>query len=65
MTSRAASFLNNTREPDRSVISTSSARIKDTTSDQRMSDGVGLANTRSSVRRCLERNVAMPAETGG
>ena len=65
MTRFAVPFANRTREPARSVISTSNARIKDTTSDQRMSDGVGLANIRSSVCRCLDRNVAMPAETGG
>ena len=53
------SLVNLTREPAASVISTSNALISETTSDHRISDGVGLANILSSVRWCLDRNVPM------
>ena len=49
--------------PGPSVISTSNARIKATTSVQRMSDGVGVAKMRSAVRRCLDRSVCMIPKT--
>ena len=45
-------ILNRTREPEPCRTSTPNARSSDSNSDQRISAGVGRANTRSSVRRC-------------
>lgn len=41
------------RDPERSTISTPQARSMASSSRHRMSDGVGIAKTRSSTLRCL------------